>query len=237
MVEIGKKSWTLPLTLVFALGILVIWPFQHIRLLVPFHPFLVLGTILGLRRGFSWHSVESGSLLQTPWVRVCIGIVATLWLASMVSVSAYRLSTGWPGQPYRIRSEALVTAVRAVEENTRSSAVVGAPELWSGVHLFTGRSVVPSARFRPLVPGSPPGGTVGEQVELWIAVGVTHLVVEHGGDVHGAALDRIDALCSPGTVELLDNQPGQFLVALNWDAACQALVLQSEEASGSGPGS
>ena len=60
--------------------------------------------------------------------------------------------------------------------------------------------------FRPLVPESPPGGTVREQVELWMAVGVTHLVVEHGGTVHGDALDRIDALCPPGTVELLDNQ-------------------------------
>jgi hypothetical protein len=50
-------------------------------------------------------------------------------------------------------------------------------------------------------------------------------VVEHGGEVHGDALDRIDALCPPGTVQLLDNQPGQFLVGLNWDAACQERVL------------
>jgi len=228
MVEIGKRSWVLPLTLALSLGILLAWPFQHIRLLVPFHPFLVLGTILGLRKGLSGFSAYPGSTALVRWGRGGVGFIGVLWLALMVSVSVYRLSTGWPGQPYRVRSEALATAVRAVEESVPAGAVVGAPELWSGVHLFTGRSVVPSARFRPLVPGYPPGGTVLEQVELWKAVGVTHLVVEHGGTIHGDALDRIDALCPPGTVVLLDNQPGQFLVALDWDSACQNLVLDSE---------
>jgi hypothetical protein len=228
MVEIGKKSRILPLTLVLSFGILLIWPFQHIRLVVPFHPLLILGTVLGLRRSLASSSSNPSVMARAPWARVVVAAVAGLWLISMVSVSVYRLGTGWPGQPYRIRSEALVVAVRAVEEQTPPDAVVGAPELWSGVYLFTGRSVVPSARFRPLVPGYPPGGSVEEQVELWIASGVTHLVVEHGGRVHGDALDRIEALCPPGTLQLLDNQPGQFLVALNWDSACQNLVLGLE---------
>jgi hypothetical protein len=118
-----------------------------------------------------------------------------------------------------------MTAVRAVGEKTPPGAVVGAPELWSGIHLVTGRTVVPSARFRPLGIGGPTAGTPEEQYEIWISTGLTHIVVEHGGQVHGEAIDRIDALCPPGTVLLLDNQPGQFLVALDWDSTCQARVM------------
>ena len=55
--------------------------------------------------------------------------------------------------------------------------------------------------------------------------GVTHLVVEQGGMIHGQALDRVDALCPPGTVELLLNLPGLYLVKLAWDQDCQAKVL------------
>jgi hypothetical protein len=237
LVEIAGKSRILPLTLLFSLGILLIWPFQHIRLLVPFHPLLVLGTVLGLRRVYIW-LYASRALPQRAGALVAALVVP--WLFLTVAVSIFRLSTGWPGEPYRIRSEALVTAVRAVAEKTPPDAVVGAPELWSGIHLFTGRSVVPSARFLPLRPGAAPGGTVQEQVELWIASGVTHILVEHGGMVHGDALDRIDALCPTGTVQLLDDQPGQALVALRWDSSCQELVLKTEaegEPGGDSPGS
>jgi hypothetical protein len=232
MAEMWKASRILPLTLALSLAILLVWPFQHIRLLVPFLPLLFLGTVLGFRRALLTLSREDGMGGKARWARLPVAGLGLVWLAVMVPVSLARLASGWPGEPYRIRSEALVTAVRAVEAHTPPGAVVGAPELWSGVHLFTGRSVVPSARFRPLVPDSPPGGTVEEQVELWIAHGVTHLVVEHGGVVHGDALDRIDALCPPGTVQLLDNQPGQFLVGLNWDAACQQRVLAAGSAEG-----
>jgi hypothetical protein len=233
MMHLWKTSRVLPLALAGSLAILLIWPFQHIRLLVPFHPILILGTVLGLFRAIRWLSEPGCKVPHSFRVRAVVGVAAVAWLGGMVSVSVFRLATGWPGQPYRIRSEALATAVRAVEEHTPPDAVVGAPELWSGVHLYTGRSVVPSARFRPLVPDHPPGGTVEEQVELWIDRGVTHLVVEHGGTVHGDALDRIDTLCPPGTVQLLDDQPGQFLVGLDWDAACQRLVL---EGPGTGAG-
>jgi hypothetical protein len=146
-----------------------------------------------------------------------VTLVALGWVVFFSAVSLHRLSDGWAVEPYRIRSAALMDAVRAVSEKTPEDAVVGAPEMWAGIHLYTGRAVVPSARFRPVSGGEPVGGTPEEQYELWIETGVTHILVEHGGLVHGAALDRIDALCPPGTVVLLDSQPGRFLVALNWD--------------------
>jgi hypothetical protein len=217
--EAWRRSRFFALTLVFSLGILAVWPFQDVRLLVPFLPALSLCLALGFWRfGF-------GEKLGAS-AKKAVKAFALVWGLAFIGVSGTRLGSGWTLASYRIRSDALMDAVRAVSAKTPGDAVIGAPELWSGLHLFTGRSVVPSARFRPLAEERPAEGTPEEQYEIWMDMGVTHILVEHGGRVHGDALDRIDALCSPGTVELLDSQPGQYLVALNWDENCQELVLR-----------
>jgi hypothetical protein len=153
--------------------------------------------------------------------------VAVAWVVLFAGVSTFRLAEGWTLEGYRVRSNALLDAVQAITEKTPTDAVVGAPELWSGIHLLTGRTVVPSARFVPLAREGPPEGTPEEQYRIWMQSGVTHILVEHGGRVHGAALDRVDELCAPGTVQLLDSRPGQFLVALAWDEECKERVLGS----------
>ncbi len=224
--ELFKRSRILPLTLCLSLGILLLWPFQEIRLLVPFQPVLMLCVVMGFRRLV--YSMSLPSRLRVP-----VAVVALAWVALFASVSIFRLSSGWSVEPYRIRSAALLDAVRAVEENTPPDAVVGAPELWAGIHLYTGRAVVPSARFRPLAAGGPVEGSPEQQYAIWIGSGLTHVLVEHGGRVHGPALDRVDALCPPGTVQLLDSQPGRFLVALAWDSACQELVIRAGREAGS----
>jgi len=224
--ELFKRSRILPLTLCLSLGILLLWPFQEIRLLVPFQPVLMLCVVMGFRRLV--YSMSLPSRLRVP-----VAVVALAWVALFASVSIFRLSSGWSVEPYRIRSAALLDAVRAVEENTPPDAVVGAPELWAGIHLYTGRAVVPSARFRPLAVGGPVEGSPEQQYAIWIGSGLTHVLVEHGGRVHGPALDRVDALCPPGTVQLLDSRPGRFLVALAWDSACQELVIRAGREAGS----
>jgi hypothetical protein len=78
----------------------------------------------------------------------------------------------------------------------------------------------------------PSWGTPREQYELWIEAGVTHILVEQGGEIHGEALDRVDALCPPGTVRVLDMEPGQFLVELAWDEGCRREVLKRGFAGG-----
>jgi len=216
-----RRSPVLPLTLLASFGILLAWPFQEIRLMVPLQPFLLLFVALGIRE----------LVLKVPlptWTRRLAVGTGLAWALLFTGVSIVRLATGWTSEAYRIRSAALMDAVRAVQEKTPQDAVVGAPELWPGIQLFTGRTVVPSARFRPLSGGGPVEGTPQEQYEIWIATGLTHLLVEHGGQVHGAALDRIDALCAPGTVQVLDSQPGRFLVQLSWDRACQERVLRPD---------
>jgi 4-amino-4-deoxy-L-arabinose transferase-like glycosyltransferase len=216
--ELFRRSKILALTLLCSFGILLIWPFQDVRLLVPYQPFLILAVAAGF-----WRIVSLGNLWRP--LRVGASVVAMAWVACFLTVSVSRLATGWTLEAYRIRSEALLQAVQAVNGKTPSDAVVGAPELWPGIHLYTGRTVVPSARFRPLAGDAPVQGTVEEQYQIWIQAGLTHLVVEHGGRVHGDALDRIDALCSSGTVQVLDSGAGQALVVLFWDRACQERVL------------
>lgn len=223
--ELFRRSKVLVLTLGLSLGILLVWPFQEIRLLVPFQPILMLSVVMGF-----WRFLYSPRWNKT--VRAVGAVAALAWAGAFTSVNLFRLSTGWVVEPYGVRSEALLDASRAVREKTPPDAVVGAPELWSGIHLITGRTVIPSARFRPLSGDEPVEGTPQQQYEVWIESGVTHILVEHGGRVHGSALDRIDALCAPGTISVLDMQPGRVLVALAWDTACQDRVLQPESPSG-----
>jgi hypothetical protein len=216
--ELGKRSPALPLTLGAALFVLLLWPFQDVRLLLPFQPLLILGAVTGFWTLLS--SKEKSLKRRLPGL-----VVGGGWGVLILALSLFRLGTGWPAESYRVRTEALALAVQAVNEKTPPDAVIGAPELWSGINLFSGREVSPSARFRPLATTGPSWGSPQEQYELWMRVGITHLVVEHGGDVHGEALDRVDALCPPGTVRVLDMQPGQFLVELAWDRECQERVL------------
>lgn len=215
---LGRRSLLLPLTVVAYALVLLLWPFQDVRLMVPLLPLLFLGVVVGFRVLFC-----SGVL--TLGHRIPLTLMSLTWALAVLAFSGYRLATGWPGEVYEVRSQALLRAVKAVQEKTEANAVVGAPELWAGIHLYTKRTVAPSARFLPLSPHGPSWGLPEEQYRLWMAVGVTHLLVEHAGDVHGEALDRVDALCPPGTVQLLDLQPGQFLVGLNWDDACRTLLL------------
>jgi len=217
--ELLSRSRLLVLTFFFSLGILAVWPFQELRLLVPFQPILMLTMVMGF-----WRLLYSMNL--SPRLRIPVSVVALVWVVFFGSVSVVRLAGGWSMESYGVRSAALLDAARAVSEKTPPDAVVGAPELWPGIHLLTGRTVVQSARFRPLAGEDPVHGTPEQQYEIWISTGVTHILVEHGGRVHGAAIDRVDALCPPGTVQVLDSQPGRFLVALAWDAACQQRVLR-----------
>jgi hypothetical protein len=186
--EIGKKSLTLPLVLLFTLLVLLLWPFQAVRLLTPFQPLFILAVVIG------FHALLT-RLVRRGHGRWAVGLLAGCWVTLFVTISLFRLFSGWPGELYRVRSDA-------------------------------GRQVAPSARFLPLAKEEPSWGTPEAQFTLWEEAGLTHVLVEHGGGVHGEALDRIDAVCPPGTVEVLEIQPGQILVALNWDETCRALLAE-----------
>jgi hypothetical protein len=234
--EMARRTLVLPLGLGISVGVLLLWPFQAIRLLVPFQPFLFLALLLGLRAVAGESEGRETVERRRRFSSLAGRVVGIAWVVTFVALAGYRLATGWPGKAYHIRSEDLVQAVRAVNEKTPPDAVVGAPELWPGIHLFTGRSVAPSARFLPLAEEGGSWGTPRAQYELWHAAGVTHLLVELGGRVHGDALDRMEAECGPGTVQVLNMVEGQFLVRLGWDEACRETLLGGGDSPGAEPG-
>ena len=60
------------------------------------------------------------------------------------------------------------------------------------------------------------------------------LVVETGRGVHGAALDRMDAVCPGGAVELIATLPGALLTRLNWDDQCREALAATGDEGGAG---
>ena len=217
--ELGRRSRTALWALLLFLGILWLWPFQDRRLLLPVFPLLVLSMVLG----FQWLTERVSS---RRWLALGVSTVGALWGFWFAGESWERLASGWPTEVYEVRATALGRALEAIETTVPEGAVIGAPELWAGIHLYTGRTVAPSARFLPLAEEGPSWGTPEEQYRLWIAAGIDHVLVEHGGGVHAAPLTRMDELCPGGAVQLLASMPGAFLVRLNWDAECKGRLLE-----------
>ena len=204
--------------------LLWLWPYQEVRLIVPLVP--VLGLILVA--GF-WPELEalasaarrrgSRPAVQTVGI-AAFGICWMLWLGW---ASARTLQAGGHLEALDVRVRMLARAVQAVEERVPPSGVVGAPELWAGLALHTGRRVAPSARFRTLGEG-PVWGTPREQFEVWNAAEISYVVLENAGRVHKEAMDDLDSRC-PGAVELLASWSGGMLVRLRWDEDCRSRVL------------
>ncbi len=227
--RVWKRSRT-PVLLVLAYVALIwVWPFRGDRLLVPVAPLLVLL----VAQGFLWRGEGTGGVpgsdeiedAKAPaWVGRSWRGVGAAWALVFAGLSAWSLLAGGHLSGYEVRSRALVRAAEAVEGTVPADAVVGAPELWAGLHLHTGRTVAPSARFRPLDPDAPSWGTPEEQLELWAVAGIDHLLVEHGGKVHRAALDALEARCGDGSRVVLASWEGAALVRLRWSPGCRRAI-------------
>ena len=156
-------------------------------------------------------------------VRFLVGTMGMVWIIALASASAMGLAGERHVEPLRVRELMLARAVQAVGERVPPNGVVGAPELWAGLALHTGRRVAPSARFR-LVGDGPIWGTPPEQFAVWSAAGIEYVVLENAGLVHQEAMDELDARC-PGTVQLQASWGGGMLVRLDWDDACRDAVV------------
>lgn len=221
--RLSRRSWTPVLTAALLTALLWIWPFQERRLILPLMP--IAGLILVSGFGAEVRALgrrvlrrESTLGLGTTALAV-LGLVWALWLGA---AGARDLAARGHVHAFDLRVQMLARAVEAVEERVPEDGVVGAPELWAGLALHTGRPVSPSARFR-LVGEGPTWGTPQEQFELWTTAGIEYVVLESAGRIHEEALDELDARC-PGSVQLLASWGGGLLVALAWDETCRTRV-------------
>lgn len=193
------------------LGLLLLWPYVDGRLVAPLHPFLVTFILVG--------AADVGRSLRAPRMSRILRAVVVGWVGAYTLGTASRVASGWPVRPYRIRAEQLALALEAVERTATADAIVGAPEFWPALHLHGGWTVTPSAPFRPIGEEgiAPVWGSPDEQLRLWEATGVSHLLLESRGQIHGAALDSLEARC-PGSVDLVAVLPPQMLVRTHWEA-------------------
>ncbi|MDZ7780733.1 MAG: hypothetical protein U5R14_12490 [Gemmatimonadota bacterium] len=196
-------------------GLLFAWPYLDRRLVVPLH--LLVVALLGIGAYRLISSIGPGRRAS---------VVATLfaaWVGFYGFVGAHRIAVGWPTAAYEIRAERLAGAVEAMGRTVPSDAVVGAPEFWSALYLHGGWTVAPSGLFTPAVTDAdaPVWGTPEEQEHLWLETGVEYLLLEQGGTMHGATLDRLEARC-PGMVRVVARMSPMLLVHLDRSGAIPA---------------
>ncbi|MEM7417825.1 MAG: hypothetical protein AAF389_20210 [Gemmatimonadota bacterium] len=202
----------------FVLGyfaMLLLWPYLDRRLVAPIHPAVVAACAASL--------VDLLDRTNHDTIRKTFAAVAAAWVLAFSVVTAYRVADGWPTAPYRLRAERLAASVEALRNTARPDAVVGAPEFWAALHLHGNFTVAPSVRFDPrsVDPDAPMWGTPDEQIELWQASGIDHLVLEQAGQLHSDALDQIEAAC-PNSVFVLAQMPGSLIVYIDWESVCGA---------------
>ncbi len=219
--SLARRLAPLPWIAVAYLGMLLTWPFVDRRLVAPLHPWLVVAVAVGVLEGLG--RLGASSAPMAPRLRQALVAVALVWMVSFASVTASRTARGWAVAPYQLRAGRLAAAVEVLENTAPSTAVVGAPEFWAALHLHGGWAAAPSARFTPRSEdeAAPVWGTAEEQLSMWWEMGVDHVLLEQGGQIHGAALDLLQARC-PGAVSVLARMPPQVVVRLSWDEACAA---------------
>jgi hypothetical protein len=228
--KLSRHSLTAVFVVLIYLVTVAVWPFRSPRLLVPILP--LVGLACGLAFRVRAQPPEIVGLPRTRpdgtdlWVRRGLATIGLLIATNYGVRSVTDLIAGDHLVPYQVRAEALQAAVQSIDEFTVPGSIVGAPELWSGLQIHGNRVVAPSARFLPLATDGPSWGTPKQQYQLWLAASLDYIVVEHAGGVHGEALDRLDAECPGGAVELVAVLPSGFLVRLGWDEECQERVLR-----------
>lgn len=195
------------------LAVLLVWPYLDRRLLVPWHPVMLTALALG--------GLEVMARVRGERLRRSLSGLAAIWVVAYTSVTAGRIADGWPTEAYRLRADRLAAAVEALARTAPDDAVIGAPEYWAALHLHGGWAVAPSVRFDPrrLDPEEPMWGTAEEQIALWRALRIDHLLLEQNGVLHQAALDRIEEAC-PGSVVILARMTSAMVVRLAWTDAC-----------------
>ena len=222
--RLSVQTWTPIFTAALLTGMLWLWPYQEIRLTMPLIPVLGMVLVSGFRPEAErlTHGILADGTRPDPG-RLLVGAMGLVWILALGSASVIALGGGRHVEPLRVRELMLARVVPAVYERVPPNGVVGAPELWAGLALHTGRRVSPSARFR-LAGDGPIWGNPREQFAVWAASGIEYVVLENAGLVHQEALDELDASC-PGAVQLQASWAGGMLVRLNWDDACRDLVL------------
>jgi len=196
-------------------GLLLAWPYLDRRLVVPLHILLMGATAIGVV-----------ALMERAWsapVRRAGATVLVAWAAYYGVVNAFRIAEEWPTAGYRIRAERMAAAVEAMRRTVAPDAVVGAPEFWAGLHLHGGWTVAPSVLFDPASTDveAPSWGSPDAQERLWRMAGIEYLLLEQGGALNGAALDRIEGRC-PGAVEVVARMPPMLLVRVHLDSGPHA---------------
>ena len=177
--RLSRESWTPVLTAGLMVGLLWMWPYQERRsdhaggttsgpdsgLWIPERArsgdqgLVRLGASPAPGDGVDGVERPVADVGGFPVRTAALGILGLCWIVWLGGASLLHLRADRHLDAFDVRSRMLARAVLAVEERVPQDGVVGAPELWAGLALHTGRTVAPSARFIPWEKGLPGGPT------------------------------------------------------------------------------
>lgn len=199
-------------------ALLLLWPYLGRRLVVPLHVVAVgLIALGGYRYSGRLEPSAASPRVTAPGRHRWLVAAAIAWAGFYSVVTTVRIADEWPTAGYVIRAQRLAGGVEAMTRTVPGDAVVGAPEFWAGLHLHGGWTVAPSVLFDPASTDleAPSWGSPEAQERLWRSAGIEYLLLEQGGLLHGATLDRLEARC-PGAIAVLARVPPMMVVRLPW---------------------
>jgi hypothetical protein len=180
-----------PVTAIFLLGytvIVIAWPYAPDRFLWGVWPLLMLTIALvadaGVRGLIAWRAAPLGSIST----HAALAIAAAVLVVGLVRYNARGYREQWWEVAQRAVARRLLPLVDWAEKSTKPDDVI-ASDGDPLVHLYTGRHVVPSARWAvEAYPGAPDSASrVADLRELLATYGVRYLLLSGSHSPSGKA--------------------------------------------------
>ncbi len=203
LVRLVRAIPTLGWTLVFYLGIVLVWPYGPDRFLWAALPWLAIAFVLGVEaawRRSAEASVAAGKVMRIAAAAGALGVGVGFGIFQVRG-----FANGWATSTQRGISETMSTILPWIREKTEPGAVIAGEDealLW----LYTGRRAVPNYLWR--VRGRSAEGLGADSLHAWLDRNGANYVILTGPRSDPAT--ALDALMGkrPGYLEIIQVWPG-----------------------------
>jgi hypothetical protein len=203
IVRLVRAIPSLGWTLVFYLGIVMVWPYGPDRFLWAVLPWLAIAFVFGAEAAWQRSAEASDSAGKVIRIAVAAGVLGVVVGFGFFQVRGF--VNGWATSTQRGISETMSTILPWVREKTEPDAVIAGEDealLW----LYTGRRAVPNYLWR--VRGRSAEGLGPDSLRAWLdRTRASYLVLTGARSDPAAAVDALMG-ARPGYLEMYQVWPG-----------------------------